>query len=135
MTISVVWRGDFTSGEANTLHAVAFDHRVYDDSDWDWRAPVERHSLGWVTAREDQILVGFVNVVWDGSEHAWLQDVIVDPRRQGRGIGALLVAEATAATRRAGCEWLHVDFEPAHREFYLGAGGFQPAEAGLLHLR
>ncbi len=135
MTVSIAWRDDFTSSEANVLHAAAFGHRVYDDSDWDWRGLVERHSLGWVIAREDEALVGFLNVVWDGSEHAWLQDVIVDPRCQGRGIGTQLVAEATASARRAGCEWLHVDFESAQRGFYLGACGFQPAEAGLLHLR
>lgn len=135
MTVSVSWRGDFASSEVNALHAAAFDHRIYDDSDWDWRALVEQHSLGWVVAREDQALVGFLNVVWDGSEHAWLQDVIVDPQCQRRGIGTLLVEEATASARLAGCEWLHVDFEPAHRAFYLDACGFRPAEAGLLHLR
>ena len=100
MTVSIAWRDDFTSSEANVLHAAAFGHRVYDDSDWDWRGLVERHSLGWVIAREDEALVGFLNVVWDGSEHAWLQDVIVDPRCQGRGIGTQLVAEATASARR-----------------------------------
>lgn len=36
--------------------------------------------------------------------------------------------------RVAGCEWLHVDFEPRLRRFYLDACGFRPTEAGLIRL-
>jgi GNAT superfamily N-acetyltransferase len=95
---------------------------------------VARHSLGWVAAREDQLLVGFVNVVWDGFTHAWLQDVMVAGSARHQGIGMRLVEVAGDAARAAGCEWLHVDFEPALREFYLGACHFEPTEAGLLRL-
>jgi hypothetical protein len=38
------------------------------------------------------------------------------------------------ATRDAGCEFLHVDFEPHLRGFYFGGCGFEPAEAGLMRL-
>jgi hypothetical protein len=45
--ISYEWRGAFTNAEANALHAECFDHPVLSDDEWDWRGPVERHSLGW----------------------------------------------------------------------------------------
>lgn len=51
-----------------------------------------------------------------------------------RGIGAELVARATREARDAGCEWLHVDFEEHLRDFYLGACGFRPTDAGVLEL-
>ena len=73
----VQWRGDFSSSEANSLHAEAFGTRVFSDEEWDWRSLVERHSLGWVVARGEGSLIGFVNVISDGLVHAWLQDTMV----------------------------------------------------------
>jgi hypothetical protein len=52
MTIRYEWRGEFTSAEANVLHAECFDHPVLGDGEWDWRGQVEGHSLGWVCARD-----------------------------------------------------------------------------------
>ena len=70
----VQWRGDFSSSEANSLHAEAFGTRVFSDEEWDWRSLVERHSLGWVVARGEGSLIGFVNVISDGLAHAALFD-------------------------------------------------------------
>jgi GNAT superfamily N-acetyltransferase len=135
VAVEYSWRGGFSNPELNELHAEAFETRVYDESEWNWRDQVERHSLGWVVAREAEALVGFVNVPWDGLVHAWIQDTMVAARARGRGIGTELVAVATAAARDAGCEWLHVDFEEHLRDFYLGACGFQPTSAGLIPLQ
>ena len=133
--ITCAWRGTFTSTEANTLHAEAFATRVFSDDEWDWVALTDRHSLGWVTGRDATgRLVGFVNVVWDGLVHAWLQDVMVASSHRRSGVGVALVAAATEGARAAGCEWLHVDFDEEHRSFYIDACGFTPAPAGLLHL-
>jgi hypothetical protein len=66
MTIAYEWRGEFASAEANVLHAECFGHPVLADDQWDWRGQVERHSLGWVCARNGDELVGFVDVAWDG---------------------------------------------------------------------
>ena len=135
MAISYEWRGAFTSAEANALHAEAFGTRVFADEEWDWRALVAAHSLGWVVARdEDGGLVGFVNVIWDGLVHAWIQDVMVASRTGRRGIGTTLVATARDGARAAGCEWLHVDFDDDLRDFYFGACGFRPTTAGLIQL-
>ena len=135
MTIEYAWRGPFTSTEANALHAEAFETRVFGDDEWDWVAQVERHSLGWVTARHGDELVGFVNVVSDGLVHAWLQDTMVAASSARRGVGTALVEAAADGARAAGCEYLHVDFEDHLRPFYFDACGFAPTNAGLLPLR
>jgi hypothetical protein len=84
MTITYTWRGDITNVELNSLHAEAFETRVFDETEWNWQEQLYGHSLGWVVARRDDRLVGFVNVPWDGLVHAWIQDtmVAVDARRQ-----------------------------------------------------
>lgn len=128
---SISWRGAFANDEVNRLHAKAFDHRVFDD---DWARLVRDHSLGWAVGRDGAELVGFVNVVWDGMTHAWLQDVMVDPDARHRGIGTALVAAARDAARDAGCEWLHVDFDDDLASFYFDACGFTPTNAGLIDL-
>ena len=46
-----------------------------------------------------------------------------------------LVEEARAGARRAGCEWLHVDFEDDLAPFYFDRRGFTPTNAGLIALQ
>jgi GNAT superfamily N-acetyltransferase len=128
------WRGVFENSEVNDLHRDAFEFRVDDPSVTDWELMLERHSLGWVTARDGAHLVGFVNVIWDGRTHAWIQDVMVNSASRNLGIGSRLVTTACAATRSAGCEWLHVDFDARLANFYF-ACGFEPTTAGLIRLR
>ena len=134
MSIAYRWRGPFASQEVNALHAEAFGTGPYSCEEWDWADLTERYSLGWVTARDEDGLAGFVNVVWDGLVHAWLQDTMVAGRVRRRGVGTALVARARDGARVAGCEFLHVDFDDELRPFYLGACGFVPASAGLLRL-
>jgi GNAT superfamily N-acetyltransferase len=134
MAVSYEWRGAFTNREVNALHAEAFGTRVFDESEWNWVEQVHRHSLGWVVARDGTDLTGFVNVLWDGLVHAWLQDVMVAVEARGGGIGTALVEHARRGARAAGCEYLHVDFEDHLSGFYYGACGFRPASAGLMGL-
>jgi ribosomal protein S18 acetylase RimI-like enzyme len=133
MDVVYVWRGRFDNAEVNALHAEAFDHRMLDE---DWSAQVHRHSLGWVCARRDSRLVGFVNVAWDGGVHAFILDVVVSGDARREGIGRGLVGAAVDGTRATGrCEWLHADFEDDLRPFYFDACGFTPTNAGLIALR
>jgi GNAT superfamily N-acetyltransferase len=100
-----------------------------------WWDQIRPHSLGWVTARRgDGALIGFVNVAWDGGDHAFLLDTKVASRHQRQGIATQLAGRAASHANAAGCERLHVDFEEHLAPFYYGACGFQPTPAGLIHL-
>ena len=134
MVVIYEWRGAFVHHEVTALHAEAFDSTVHDEPGWNWVELVHRHSLGWVVARDGTDLVGFVNVLWDGRVHAWLQDVMVAVDARRTGIGAELVDRARHGAKAAGCEYLHVDFEDHLSAFYYGACGFTPTKAGLLVL-
>jgi len=134
MDVTYVWRGSFTNEELNLLHAEAFATRVFSASEWNWVELTKNHSLGWVTAREADVLVGFVNVPWDGFVHAWIQDTMTSATHRRMGIGRCLVASAVDGARAAGCEWLHVDFDDELKQFYVDACGFTPTNAGLIAL-
>ena len=132
MTEDVVyeWRGPITDAEM-----VELVESHGGDAAAGWFDRIRPHSLGWVAARRGEQLVGFVNVAWDGGDHAFLLDPRTRASEQRRGIGTELVRLATHHAREAGCEWLHVDFEPDLAPFYFDACGFRPAEAaGLIFL-
>jgi ribosomal protein S18 acetylase RimI-like enzyme len=79
-------------------------------------------------------LIGFVNVAWDGGDHAFLIDTKTRGDCQRHGIGSEIVRRAAVHAQAAGCEWLHVDFEPRLAPFYFAACGFRATDAGLIHL-
>ncbi|MFI1991773.1 GNAT family N-acetyltransferase [Actinoplanes sp. NPDC020271] len=118
--------------ELSALHARAFGGDPAAVRPWAQR--LERHALTWIGAFDGSRLTGFVQVCWDGGAHAFILDTAVDPDLQGRGIGTALVRAAAAAARDAGCEWLHVDFEPHLEHFYLDQCGFRTTPAGLIAL-
>ncbi len=127
------WRGPIGSGELRALFEDAWG-QAFDEDDVVRR--LQAHSLGWVTGRDDEgRLVGFVNVAWDGALHAFLLDTSVASGARRARLGTRLVDAAVEGARGAGCRWLHVDFEPELRSFYLGACGFVFSEAGVLDLR
>ncbi|WP_156754795.1 GNAT family N-acetyltransferase [Actinokineospora pegani] len=129
-TISCAWRDPITDDEIADL-----TRSHGGDAVAGWWSRVSQHSLGWVGARDGAgLLVGFVNVAWDGGHHAFLLDTKTRGSHQRRGIGAAVVGLAAAQARAAGCAWLHVDFEPELRRFYLDACGFRCTDAGLIDL-
>ncbi len=100
-----------------------------------WWDQIRPHSLGWVSARfADDTLVGFVNVAWDGGDHAFLIDTKVPSGHQHQGIATEVVGRAAQHAKATGCEWLHVDFRDDLAPFYFDACGFRSTEAGLIHL-
>lgn len=99
-----------------------------------WSRQLDRYSLTWVGAFAGDVLIGFVQLAWDGGVHAFLLDTAVDPDHQRRGVGRALVAAAAAEATHAGCEWVHVDFEPHLASFYRDACGFTSTDAGLRRL-
>lgn len=134
MTVNCVWRGPVENAELNRLHAQAFESRLYSDDEWDWSQLLARHSLGWVAAREGTRLVGFVNVVWDGFMHAWIQDTMVAGEARNQGVGTQMIRIVRSECERSGCVWLHADFDEDLRPFYLNSCGFTPTSAGLIRL-
>jgi GNAT superfamily N-acetyltransferase len=116
----------------NALFSVGWPswQRAPDTSDWQ---PVLQRSLVYICAFDAARLIGFVNVAWDGRDHAFLLDTRVDPDFRMRGIGKELVARAANEARALGCEWLHADYSPELTTFYE-ACGFRPTAAGLIPL-
>lgn len=133
-TMTYEWREPFTNVEIHRLHAAAFETRLFDESEWDWVTQTDRYSLGWVVARDGDQFVGFVNVLWDGLVHAFIEDVMVDAQYRRRGVGVGLVLVARDGAKASGCEFLHVGFEEHLRPFYIDACGFQPTLGGLMEL-
>lgn len=128
--VSLGWRAPLTDSELAELVESHGGSAVTG-----WWDQIRPHSLGWVTARaSDGTLVGFVNVAWDGADHAFLLDTKTRGDHQRQGVGSALVRVAVDQARAAGCEWLHVDFEPHLAPFYLEACEFRPTDAGLIHL-
>jgi GNAT superfamily N-acetyltransferase len=124
------WRGPVTDTEMVALVAAHGGRAAAG-----WWDQVRPYSLGWVTARlPGGSLVGFVNVAWDGGDHAFLLDTKVAGAHQRRGIATALVGQAVRHAKATGCEWLHVDFEQHLAAFYFDACGFRPTPAGLIHL-
>ncbi len=125
------WRDSITDDEMVEL---VVSHRGRPEVGWWGR--IRPHSLGWVTARtKDGVLVGFVNIAWDGGDHAFLLDTKTRGDWQRRGVATELVSRAAQHAITAGCEWLHVDFDTDLRPFYFDACGFRPTDAGLIHLK
>jgi ribosomal protein S18 acetylase RimI-like enzyme len=118
--------------ELSALHAAAFEGKLEVQP---WAERLERWALTWVGAFSNNRLVGFVQVCWDGGAHAFVLDTAVHPDHGRQGIGKQLVRTAAEEARKAGCEWLHVDYEPHLKAFYEDACGFRPTDAGLLKLR
>lgn len=114
-----------------SLHARAFGNTP--GAVEPWAARLARHSIAWVGAFDESTLVGFVHAVGDGDRHAFLLDTVVDPAYHRQGIGRALVGALIAEVTAAGCNWLHVDYEPHLASFYA-ASGFRPTAAGLLRL-
>ena len=114
--------------EMNTLFAATWEGHQERDF-----AHVLSRSLAYICAYEQDWLVGFVNVAWDGGVHAFLLDTTVHPDYQRLGIGSSLVQQAIASAYERGVHWLHVDYE-AHLDGFYRECGFQPTMAGLIRL-
>jgi GNAT superfamily N-acetyltransferase len=132
VTIVYGWRDEVGNDEINSLHAEAF--ATEDLISLDWKTALTKQALGWATARDAGRLVGFVNVIWDGLIHAWIQDVMVATDLRSSGIATHLIKLGREQAKEAGCRWLHVDFEESLGNFYYDSCGFRPTSAGLIAL-
>lgn len=83
-------------------------------------------------AWEDGALVGFIRVVGDGAFIACVQDILVRPDHQRRGVGSHLIALALERCRKIRQIALMTDDAPATRAFYEKNGFSEPAKLGLV---
>jgi hypothetical protein len=68
--ITYAWRGELTDDERVELVDSYGGHSAKG-----WWGQIQPHSLGWVSVRSSAgALIGFVNVAWDGGDHAFLID-------------------------------------------------------------
>lgn len=79
-------------------------------------------SLRVVSARDGERLVGLARVVGDGLVIVYLQDILVDPAYQRRGIGQALLRTALAPYEDVRQQVLLTDDEPGQRVFYEHLG-------------
>ena len=88
------------------------------------------HSLCALGAYEDDKLVGLVRAVGDGASIVFIQDVLVLPEYQRRGIGTALVK--TVMARYAGVYQLQLltDSTPRTKAFYRSLGFSDAADMG-----
>ena len=118
-----------TNDELNALHGASWQDHAWHDFE-----PVLNRSLAFVCAYRENRLIGFVNLAWDGGEHAFLLDTLVHPEFRRRGVGRELVKRAVAEAGERGLKWVHVDFEPHLQNFYEQCG-FRNTAAGLIRLK
>lgn len=66
------------------------------------------HSVYSVVAYEEDEPIGIARIVGDGRIVFFIKDVIVHPKHQGKGYGALLMQDVLNFTRGAGCPGAYV---------------------------
>jgi GNAT superfamily N-acetyltransferase len=126
--VRLVVNAPANNAELNALFSASWPQHVADDV-----GPVLALSLSYICAYRGDRLVGFVNIAWNGREHAFLLDPTVHPDFRRRGIGTRLVEKAVAVARERGVEWLHVDYVAALEPFYRRCG-FRSTSAGVMRI-
>lgn len=79
-------------------------------------------SLAVTAARDGGRLVGLARLVGDGLTIVYLQDILISPEYQRRGIGRDLLERAFAPYRDVRQKVLLTDDEPSQRAFYEAMG-------------
>lgn len=85
----------------------------------------------WAACRDDHgVLAAFGYVSGMGLEHGYIEDVMVDPAHQRRGLGRAVVLTLLAEAERRGTAIITVTFDVAHLKFYERCG-FQVGHGGV----
>ena len=92
---------------------------------------VLRRLFTYFTARYEGRLVGFVDVLSDGIADAYLQDLMVHPDFQRKGVGTQLVKSAIWYLQSINIKAIQTNFNPGLEEFYKKFG-FHIYQAGIL---
>lgn len=102
---------------------------------WDERLAKIRLTLGrcyyWAGCLAGGKLVGFIEVVSDGVDDAYIRNLIVHPDYQRQGIGLKLLQMTKERIRADGIKTVNLLFEPELARFYQKAG-FRIVSGGLI---
>ena len=126
--ISYQYRPNVSDASLNELFFSSWQHH----EERKFSGVLER-SLTYICAFDGSLLIGFVNVAWDGGTHGFILDTTVRRDYQRRGIGTELLRLAAKEAAKHGVEWLHCDFEPQWEKFYRNCG-YRRTEGGILNL-
>lgn len=92
-------------------------------------------------ATDSNSIVGMVSILFtvstaEGGRAAWLEDMVVEPSRRGRGIGKRLLDEAVSGARAAGCTRLSLltDATNSSAMRFYGRAGFVRSKMVPMHL-
>jgi ribosomal protein S18 acetylase RimI-like enzyme len=103
---------------------------------WDNKIPPHSkrnvHLFIYFTARINGKLVGYIDVLSDGSVDAYLQDLLVLPEYQKRGIGSELLKRAIKYLQQKKIKAIQVIFDPDLEDFYKKFG-FHIVKAGIIN--
>ena len=92
---------------------------------WDARVEKFKKKLGntyfCVACFKDDNLVGYLDVVSDGIDDAYIRDLVVHPDYQRRGIGLNLLNMVIKRVKSDGIKMVNVIFEPRLEKFYKRA--------------
>ena len=81
------------------------------------------HCLFWAGLRDkNDGLIAFGCMVGPGIEHGYIEDVIVHPSYQAKGIGKLLVKRLLQEAEVRGITIVTVTYEESNRKFYESCG-------------
>ena len=102
---------------------------------WDRRLSRIRKTVGccyyWVGCRFNGRLVGYVEVISDGVDDAYIRSLIVHPAYQKRGIGMRMLKMVITRIKADRIKTVNVLFEPELAGFYRKAG-FRIVSGGLI---
>ncbi|MFF0830692.1 GNAT family N-acetyltransferase [Brevibacillus sp. NPDC003359] len=79
---------------------------------------------------EENKLIAFGYVAGMGLQHGYMEDIIVHPEYQKKGIGESLVRKLLQEAERVGLEIVTLTYDSKHTSFYTRSG-FTPCSGGL----
>jgi GNAT superfamily N-acetyltransferase len=102
----------------------------WDRADADYPGLFER-LLCWAGARDEAgQLIAFGYVAAPALSHGYLEDIMVHPQQQRRGLGIALVRRLLTEAQRAGVGVISTTYRGEHRAFYERCG-FQWCDGGV----
>ena len=103
---------------------------------WDGEPEQLKQTIGrsyfWAGCFAAGELVGYIEVISDGVDDAYIRNLIVHPEYQRKGLGLKLLELATGRIKADGIKMTNILFEPELASFYRKAG-FMIISGGVIN--